>query len=469
MMKQQCRAPAFVAMASAVGLSACATIETPLRSATGLSSQIICSEMYVSGLPPAQVYAETVRPWRGFGWIDWGLHYEVDATTKRVTTTFIGGLGSTAAYRDGMGCALVDGSDARSLPSARPRQPASMPEIGPDTVVVPATSELRAALDAAFTEERAPPFHGTKAIVVVKDGRIVAERYARGYGIDTPMISWSVAKSVVNALVGILVREGRLSVSAAPPIAPWIEPRDPHHAVTVDELLRQTSGLHVPQTNSGADASSRMKFVEVDPAAFALRAPLDATPGATWSYTDANYVVLSRMIRDLTGGQAADVVDFASRELFEPLGMRHASLALDATGTPQGADLVFASARDWARFGLLYLNDGLAGERRILPPAWVRYSTSRTLDTGYGAGFFLNVTGSANVPEWGVPWGMPHAPPDTFFARGFMGQYVVVVPSERLVVVRFGVSHVKGDDVESADRLVADVVQATRAIGEVPP
>jgi CubicO group peptidase (beta-lactamase class C family) len=427
-----------------------------------MASHVVCSEAFVSGLPPEQIYADTVVPLSGMGPFSGALRVDVDRSGRQVTAKVAGAFESRAVYHDGLGCLLVHGDEPADTSAPRDVEgsgPPALPEIAGPEVVETLDPRLRTALDRAFTEAAAPPYHGTKAIVVVRDGIVVAERYAPGYGVQTPLVGWSVAKSITSALVGILIRDRRLSVDSPAPLPAWSDPRDPRHAITVDQLLRQTSGLMLTQTNSGFDPSTRMKFVERDMAAFAAAATLEARPGTRWAYTDGHYMLLSRIVRDAVGGHAADVIAFAQRELFGPLGMRGVTIEFDATGTPLGAYFLFAPARAWARFGLLYLNDGIAGGRRILPEGWVRYSTTPTLDTGYGAGFWTNLA-NGNVPQWGVPWGMAHAPRDTFFARGFMGQYIVVVPSERLVVARFGVSHVKGDDIEGTDSLVADVVAA---------
>jgi len=143
-------------------------------------------------------------------------------------------------------------------------------------------------------------------------------------------------------------------------------------------------------------------------------------------------------------------------------GMRAVVLDFDATGTAIGSSHLLASARDWARLGQLYLDDGVVDGRRILPPGWVAMSTKPTLDTGYGAGLWTNRKPGL-VPAWGVPWGLSRAPADTFFARGFMGQFVVVVPSRQLVIVRLAVSHQRGDDIEETDRIVGDVLEALDA------
>jgi CubicO group peptidase (beta-lactamase class C family) len=193
-------------------------------------------------------------------------------------------------------------------------------------------------------------------------------------------------------------------------------------------------------------------------AGFAERASLEATPGAAWNYHDGNTAILSRVIRDAAGGSAADVMQFARRELFEPLGMRNVTLEFDATGTPEGSSQMLALARDWARFGELYLNEGVVGGRRILPEGWVRYSASLTPGAwvGMGAGFWTNF-GDSKGSRYRIGLGMPR---DAFYASGVMGQYVIIVPSERLVIARFGISG-NQYDIEGVSRLVADVIAAT--------
>ncbi|WP_223275615.1 serine hydrolase domain-containing protein [Paenibacillus elgii] len=443
----------------------------PLMVASGFTSHQICSETFVSGLKPDQVYADMVEPTGAIRFISSLVHYDVDFEKREVTTT-VGGLYKTkAVYGEGMGCLLAHGPEDVQLAAnanLKVGPSASLaPEIAESGVVEPGSEQLRAALDRAFAEREQAPYIRTQAIVVVKDGKIAAERYAPGIGADTPLLGFSATKSVTNALIGILVRQGKLNVSESAPIAAWQNVSDPRHAITIDDLLRQTSGLALEQTSSGFDPASRMIYLERDMSGFAEGAKLVTAPGSRWAYTDGNYILLSRIIRDAVGGRASDVRGFAQRELFGPIGMKHVTLEFDATGTPNGANSMFASARDWARFGLLYLNDGMAGADRILPKGWVEYSSSQTLDTGYGAGFWINLAASGNAP-YGLPWGMPHVPQDAFFAMGNMGQHIVIVPSEHLVVVRLGVSHHPDGLIAGADRLVADVIAALRHV-EVGP
>src|SRR6202045_4486587 len=170
-------------------------------------------------------------------------------------------------------------------------------------------------------------------------------------------------------------------------------------------------------------------------AAYAARATVVAPPATRFAYSSPSVQLLARIIRDSVGGPE-QTLEFAWRELFNPLGMRNVTLEFDATGTLQGSSYMFASARDWARFGLLYLNDGVIGGRRILHEDWVDFSAAATLDTDYGAGFWTNRSEHQHAKAR-VRLGVPR---DAFFASGDLGQRVVILPSQNLVMVRFGAS-----------------------------
>jgi CubicO group peptidase (beta-lactamase class C family) len=437
-----------------------------IRIASGSVSQIICSKTFVSGLDPAEIYAQDLRPEAGMGLVDWGLQYDVDHAGKRVRTTVFGMFESRAIYREGFGCALefaATSAVATGDPPANPDNALSLlPDIAGPEPVVASDPALTRTLDQAFAEYPSGPRRWTQAVVIVHGGRVIAERYAPGYGVETPLLSHSIAKSVINALVGILVRQGKLSVSGSVPAPSWHQEQgDPRANVSIDELLRMDSGLPLDE-GVGPGLAQRMWFTEGDTAAFAEHAPLATAPGTAWAYGNLGYALLSRAVRKAIGGAPHDIAAFAQRELFALLGMRHALIEFDSAGTPSGSNAMFATARDWARFGMLYLNDGIAGGRRILPEGWVAYSTRPTLNTGYGAGFWLNNV-STPIPTWGAPWGMPGVPRDTFFGRGYLGQYLVIVPSENLVVVRFGVSHGPGGDIRGTGALAHDVIAALHA------
>ncbi|EHQ99534.1 serine hydrolase domain-containing protein [Bradyrhizobium sp. WSM471] len=439
--------------------------------ATGFIADVLCSETFVSGLDIRRNLSETIDAMPGAGLLTWAMDYQVDRARKEVTVTLFGIGRSHAVYREGLGCTLEHGAeiaDVRLPPDDR--QPALLPEIAGPAIVSPQSPELSAALDHAFAEPAQPPYRRTRAIVIMKSGRIIAERYADGIGPETPLLGFSMTKSVISALTGILVRQGQLKLDGPAPVAAWTNPDDPRHAITVDQLLRHTAGLALGSSlqaslGSAFEPVNRMKFTEDDMAAYAASMPLATAPGTVWNYHDGNTILLAHLIRNAAGGNPADALAFARRELFAPLGMRHVTLQLDGAGTIKGSSEMLASARDWARFGQLYLNDGVAGGRRILPEGWVNYSASATPNAwvGIGAGFWTNQGDS-----FGATFRIDHGwPRDAFFAKGTIGQYTIVIPSERLVIVRMGRSPNWPPEADGVFDLVRDVVAATREKGKV--
>jgi CubicO group peptidase (beta-lactamase class C family) len=451
----------LVILASAA--TATAVVSRPdkgLRVVTAFVSHTLCSETFVAGLDPDQTYRETFKGWPVVRRLLPAIRYEVDRGQREVRATLAGVFASRAVYRDGLGCVQARAGNpapARmaALEKTDEKPVAEGPHIAPPQVVEPANSRLRSAVDRAFVEPEGGPQRATKAVIIFHEDRIVAERYAPGYGIDTPLYGYSVTKSVVNALIGILVRQGRLSIDTPAPVAAWRDPADPRHAITVEQLMRMTSGLALDEKNNGFDAASRMLYLESDMAGFAESAGLIAAPGSRWYYSSPSTLILSRIVRDAVGGHPEDVLRFARGELFDPLGMQNVTLEFDAAGTPIGSTHMWASARDWTRFGALYLNDGMVGGRRILPEGWVRFSASPTpgATLGYGAGFFTNL-GDSDFAKRRVLGGMPAG---SFFASGTLGQRIVIAPAERLVVVRFGRSlDFPTFDIQGLMRLVAD-------------
>lgn len=439
--------------------------------ATGFVADVLCSETFVSGLDARRNFTETNDAMPGAGLIGWAMDYQVDRTRKDVTVTLFGLGRSRAVYREGLGCTLEHDAGIEAVaPPVDDRQPALLPEIAGPGIVPPQSVALAAALERAFAEPAQPPYRRTRAIVVMKAGRVVAERYADGIGSETPLLGFSMTKSVISALTGVLVRQGRLKLDGPAPVAAWKDRHDPRHAITVDQLLRHTAGLALGSSLQASLCSAfepvnRMKFVETDMAAYAASIPLETAPGTAWNYHDGNSMILSQLIRNAVGGSPADALRFARRELFGPLGMRRVVLQVDGSGTIEGSSEMLASARDWARFGQLYLDDGVAGGKRILPEGWVSYTATPTPNAwvGIGAGFWTN-QGDSFGANSRVERGWPR---DAFFAKGTIGQYTIVIPSERLVIVRLGRSPNAPPEADGVFDLVRDVVAATREQGKV--
>ena len=435
------------------------------RVATGFVANVICTETFVSGLEPARVFAETTSAMPGVSLITWALDYQVDRARKDVTVTLFGFGRSHAVYRgEGLGCYLDHGRAPTDIPLSPVDVKPLLPEIAGPSVVAPQSPKLAEALDRAFAEPDSATPRNTRAVVVMKDGRVIAERYADGVGVHTPLLGFSATKSVMSALAGILVRKGALKLHEPVPIAAWQNAGDARGAITLDHLLRHTAGLALGSSLSASLASAlepvnRMKFMEADMAAYAESMPLETAPGIAWNYHDGNTVILAHVLRLATGDSAAGLMRFARQELFGPLGMQHAAIEFDASGNAEGSSQMLASARDWARFGQLYLNDGVVGGKRILPEGWVQYSATLTPGAwvGMGAGFWTNL-GDSFGASYRSERGMPR---DAFFAKGTIGQYVMIVPSERLVIVRLGRSPNWPPEADGVFQLVADVIAAT--------
>jgi CubicO group peptidase (beta-lactamase class C family) len=283
----------------------------------------------------------------------------------------------------------------------------------------------------------------TRALLVVRGGRIVLERYAPGFGPESRFRSWSMAKSVTQCLTGILVREGRLSLDAPAAVPAWQRDGDPRAALRLRELLQMTSGLDNAD-GKGDDADSRVAQLlfgplSADTAAGTAKDELVYEPGKHWAYSTSTSQIVSGIVSRTLGGGRQGVFDFVQRELAQPLGLRSLVLEFDAAGTPLGGGYVWASARDWARLGLLYLRDGRWEGRRILPEGWVDFTrTPAPAENNgtYGAHFWL--TGTPGPDQF------PTLGPDleAFMMNGNAGQFVVMVPDRDLVVVRLGEMHV---------------------------
>ena len=283
-------------------------------------------------------------------------------------------------------------------------------------------------LDRLFAEPIPAETGETKSLVIVHRGRVVAERYAAGLGRDTPFPSWSCAKSILHAAVGIGVREGRIDVSKPAADPRWSEPGDPRAAITLDCLFRMSSGLAFNEDyvdTVGSDAI-RMLFGEGKPDAanYAASKPLEHEPDTFFSYSSGTSNIVSAALARALGEDEAGYRRFLHEELFDRIGMSSADARFDEAGHFIGSSFVFATARDFARFGLLYLRDGIWDGERLLPEGWVDYARTPTPtdpERGYGAHWWLATDGSG-----------------IFNASGYKGQYIVVAPAWDVVLVRTG-------------------------------
>ncbi len=390
----------------------------------------------------------------------------VDGRARSAMASFAG-IAREAVYRGSTGCALVFESGAvtpstpgAAVAAADVRASASSHDAPAHGATGPLPTALDHRLEAivarAFDERNPSRPQRTRAIVVLHHGRIAAERYAGGITAGTPLLGWSMTKSVMNALAGILVREGTWSLATPLPVPGWQSDDDARHAITLDHALRMSTGLAFDEeTTIALPDVLTMLLAEPDMAAFAAGKPLEAAPGARWQYSSGTSVILAGAMRQAFAGQAA-YETFPRRALFDPLGMTSAVIETDTSGTFVGSSLMWATARDWARFGLLYLRVGVGDGTRILPEGWVAYTrTPAPADASrrYGAHVWLD------VPDGYGASGAP-LPADAFHAAGHQGQFVTIVPSRDVVVVRLGATRHR----EAWDQgaFVRDVLEALR-------
>jgi|TARA_B100000315_G_scaffold257797_1_gene307876 CubicO group peptidase (beta-lactamase class C family) len=379
---------------------------------------------------------------------------------------------ATAVYRPGLGCTLLyrltveellrqpTGNLApRVLDSDLPWPRGSKVEVkSPEGLDQTALTRV---LDWAFAEPDPENRQGSRAAIVIYDGQIVGERYAPGFAHDRPLIIWSMTKSLTNALVGMLVNDGVVDHRAPASVPEWRRADDPRAAITLDQLLRMSSGLKFDEIYTGGliDVTISL-FGDPSSAHYAAKQPLAREPDAEWAYSSGTTNIVSRLVRHSLGGELNDYVTFARARLFNPLGMGNTVIELDEAGTFVGSSFGYSTPRDLARFGLLLLQDGVWEGKRLLPVGWVRYSTTPTPKAPrgvYGAHFWLN----AGDPGDPTRRAMPNVPTDGYWMSGYEGQTVMMVPSRQTVIVRLG--RTPPGNQFNIDRFVSEILAA------VPP
>lgn len=376
-------------------------------------ARVLCSVVFGSGrtVDPGsleEVSADSYRLMRLF-------RCRVDHSARSVTASLAGFPPRTVVFRGDAG--------VTTPPSA--------------WQIAPVSPALERIVASAFLEPNRRRLRRTRAVLVVQDGQIVAERYAPGFGEATRFSGWSMAKSVLGALVGVLVGEGRLSLRDVELLPAWRHP-DPRAAIALEDLLRMRSGLGFSEEYANLTSDViEMLFNQDDAAAYAASRPLISPPATEWSYSSGTTNILSAIVRRSVGN--ADYSSWPRRALFAPLGMNSALMEPDVSGTFVASSFMLATARDWARFGQFYLQDGVWDGQRLLPEGWVSFSTTPTPQSPggiYGAHWWLGLK-----PELGGGTAAAaRLPRDTFFAVGHEAQVLTVIPSRRLVVVRLGLS-----------------------------
>lgn len=411
----------------------------------GMGAKTLCSCVFVTGRSPESVVREELQVFPGLASLD----YDINRQDSSVTVSVLGRT-SRAIYRKGLGCTLLADMPEAAVRAQQFRVAAPAPSndslpwpagnLPHDTVMAGVDyARIDRAVDSAFydTDPEHPVF--THAVVVLYKGQIIAERYADGFDKSSRLMGWSMTKSITNALIGLLVKEGKLAVADPAPVASW--QNDERKQITINNLLQASSGLAWDESYFLPTSDFHRMFIRSDDkAAFAASRPLESAPGSFFEYSSGTTNILSRIIREKVGDR--DYHAFPYEKLFHRIGMTSAIMEPDASGTFVASSYSFATARDWARFGLLFLNDGMWLGERILPEGWVAYSTTPAPAAPlrqYGAQVWLNL-GDPNNP---VNAEYPGLPGEAIVFDGFEKNFVVIVPSKELVVVRLGVTHNK--------------------------
>jgi CubicO group peptidase (beta-lactamase class C family) len=377
--------------------------------------------------------------------------FNVNLSDSSVSGNVFGLAEKKAIYRKGLGCTLISEISEDEVRSQTVNlHPLQIPS---DTLpwpygtmgVLPNYSnvdyeKLNKVVANAFVENNPERKINTRGVVIVYKDHVIAEQYAEGFDRNIPQIGWSMTKSITSTAVGMLVKDGKLDVKLPAPIAAW--KNDDRKAITTDQLLRMSSGLAWDENYSGPSSATNMLFKSADMGGYAIDQPLAKAPDEEWYYSSGTSNIVSKIIRQTVGEQQHH--NFVRDRLFSPLGMTSAVIEPDASGTYVGSSYMYATPRDWAKFGLLYLHDGVWNGKRLLPENWAKYVSTPTPDAPrgeYGAHFWLNAGGKGNTQNRYYP----DAPTDLYSANGFEGQRVFIIPSKDLVIVRMGQTKGRGD------------------------
>jgi len=414
---------------------------------SAFAAKTMCSCVFVAEIPEQTVREVELQT---LGVFD----TEVDYEKKRVIGSFMGLRSKTVVYRPGTGCTIASDVEPDALQAQTYSEPQKILTshsdtlhwpMGPlDTLAMPEgvdKKRLDEVIAEMFVEDHPEGNKNTRGLLVMYDGKIVGEQYAKGFDEHSLMRGWSMTKSVTNAMVGILVQQGKLDIMQPAPVPEWEGADDPRGEITMDHLLRMSSGLDFMEVYGFRTDATEMLFLDGNAGEYAANSDLGSPPDTQFSYSSGTTNILSRIVKDQFDDQQA-YFNFPYEQLFNPLGMERVIMEPDASGTFVGSSFMWATLRDWTRFGMLYLNDGVWNGQRILPEGWVEYSRTPTPTAKggvYGAQFWLPA--KEEVDGWFSHWYWPDVPNDAFLAEGFEGQMVCIIPSRNVVITRLGVTH----------------------------
>lgn len=431
---------------------------------TAFTAKGMCSSVFLAGKDPERVSAEDLS-FFPISLAKAKINYE----DKSVTATVFGLAKRKAVYREGLGAVLVlnipeaelRGKSFR-IPDPGYRQDTiswPMGDIVPDEKVEGLDYDhLEQVVNSAFDEPGSEAFFKTLSMAVVYDGQLVAEKYLDGYDRYTRFHGWSMTKSLTNAMVGILSGQGRMDIHESVDIPEWAD--DERSSITLGNLLQESSGLKWVENYFTISEATLMLMQSDNMVDFVKQRPLEHKPGEYYYYSSGDANLVSGLIRR-SFGDDLEYYEFPYTALLHRAGMCNTTIETDGSGNFVASSYSYGTTRDWARFGMLYLNDGIFHGDTILPPGWVEYTrtpvSAKNSEGQFGAFFWLDhLESEAEINEGEKLETGEVLPADLYFSDGFLGQRIFIIPSKKLVVVRMGFSY-KNLDLR---QLLQDVLSA---------
>lgn len=396
--------------------------------ASGMGAKLLCSARYVSGFSQQQAFADLVQYSAILDRLD--VYYDEEART--VSTSFFGMAPTTASYIEGLGCANNDDDYSQRSDVNHAPLPVFTSHWPHGNRVETINTAVQSLTDALIAQDNSAGLD-TRALLVVHQGNIVAESYAQGANADTPLLGWSMAKSLMAVMIGNLEYRGLLSAEAGAGFEQWQD--DNRRDITIKQLLTMTDGLDFSEQYNPGDDATAMLFTEPSSSDYALGRALAEQPGSHFNYSSGTANILSRLHFETTGGTLATSMQDYRTQIAVPLSFQHSVFETDASGVFMGSSYLYASARDWARLGQMMLNNGVLNGVRLVSEQWVAQSVqpNNSLNSqAYGYQWWLNSDGSGSAVRW------PELPVDAYSAQGNRQQFVMIVPSTDTVIVRLG-------------------------------
>ncbi len=429
-------------------LTAALYINSLMPIITGYAAKNLASDVFISGRTKEDVEKTDLN----FSFIKLARN-DIDFEHKTVTSHFLWGK-SRAICRDGFGVTLVRDVPEEVLKKIK-YPSGTEPDYLQDTLAWPVGNvvpDISTGINRTALKEISDnlisrnAYKGNAfAFLVLHNGIPVAEAYKPQFNSRTRFLSWSMAKSFINALVGIMVKQGRVDIHQPVQIPEW--KNDERSRITLNDLMQMQSGLRWNEDYGNKSDVTLMLHCEKDMAHFAYEKPEDQAEGKKWYYSSGTTNIVSYIIRKTIGVDSL-YYRFAETELFNKIGMPDAVFEVDPSGTMVGSSYLYATARDYARFGMLYLNDGVFNGERILPEGWVKFTSEPASDSKgeYGSFFWLNRGRK-----------LASAPEDMISCQGHDGQRIYIMPSQKLVVVVLGYSPTSKGGMDF-DRLLKDIL-----------